>query len=205
MSKAVLLSIRPEWVEKIAQGEKTVEIRKTRPKLTLPVRCYIYCTLDKHLAFVQNAAGTNLIACMNAKTAISIGSFIGNGKVVGEFMCDRIDRMARIGFDGFRWPPKYCVCNNGVNVGPVDGVCEDACLSEDELEKYLLGNEGYAWHISDLLIYDQPRELEEFRRPCSNDLYCESCAMYSQNTSICGNGVLRLRRPPQSWCYVEGK
>lgn len=45
MSKAVLLSIRPEWCEKILSGEKTVEIRKTRPKLEPPFKCYIYCTL----------------------------------------------------------------------------------------------------------------------------------------------------------------
>ena len=45
MSKAVLLSIRPEWCEKILGGEKTVEIRKTRPKLEPPFKCYIYCTL----------------------------------------------------------------------------------------------------------------------------------------------------------------
>ena len=35
MSKAVMLSIRPKWMEKIASGEKTIEVRKTRPKLVL--------------------------------------------------------------------------------------------------------------------------------------------------------------------------
>ena len=44
MSKAVMLSIRPKWVEKIASGEKTIEVRKTRPKLETPFKCYIYCT-----------------------------------------------------------------------------------------------------------------------------------------------------------------
>ena len=42
--KAVLLSIRPEWCVKILNGEKTVEIRKNRPKLKPPFKCYIYCT-----------------------------------------------------------------------------------------------------------------------------------------------------------------
>lgn len=44
MSRAVLISIRPEWCEKIADGEKTIEVRKTRPKLETPFRCYIYRT-----------------------------------------------------------------------------------------------------------------------------------------------------------------
>lgn len=30
--KSVLISIQPKWVEKIANGEKTIEVRKTAPK-----------------------------------------------------------------------------------------------------------------------------------------------------------------------------
>lgn len=44
MSKAVMLSIRPKWCEKIASGEKTIEVRKTKPKLDTPFKCYIYET-----------------------------------------------------------------------------------------------------------------------------------------------------------------
>ena len=46
--KAVLISIRPEWCAKIASGEKTIEVRKTRPKLETPFKCYIYCTLPRY-------------------------------------------------------------------------------------------------------------------------------------------------------------
>ena len=42
MSKAVLISIRPKWCERIISGEKTIEVRKTRPKLEPPFKCYIY-------------------------------------------------------------------------------------------------------------------------------------------------------------------
>ena len=94
MSKAVLISIRPKWCEKIVNGKKTIEVRKTRPKLQTPFKCYIYCTRDKHLAFMQNQTGTNLIACMDVDAAIPVGGSIGNGKVIGEFICDRIDRLA---------------------------------------------------------------------------------------------------------------
>ncbi len=73
MSKAALISIRPKWVEKIANGEKTIEVRKTRPKLETPFKCYIYCTQDKHLAFMQNWTGTSLIACMDVDAAIPVG------------------------------------------------------------------------------------------------------------------------------------
>ena len=50
MSKAVLISIRPEWVRKILNGSKTVEIRKTAPKCGVPFKCYIYCTAGGKVA-----------------------------------------------------------------------------------------------------------------------------------------------------------
>ena len=82
MSKAVLISIRPKWVEKIANGEKTIEVRKTRPKLKTPFKCYIYCTLPKypHEDFIA--------------TDYPRPQFYGGGKVVGEFTCDRIYELA---------------------------------------------------------------------------------------------------------------
>ena len=48
MSKAVLISIRPKWCELIANGTKTVEVRKSRPKLHTPFKCYIYCTQPRY-------------------------------------------------------------------------------------------------------------------------------------------------------------
>lgn len=78
MSKAVLISIRPKWCEKIASGEKTIEVRKTRPKLNTPFRVYIYCTLPKY-------PHEDFIATDYPKP-----QFYGGGKVVGEFICDRI-------------------------------------------------------------------------------------------------------------------
>jgi predicted transcriptional regulator len=171
MSKAVLISIRPKWCEEIANGEKTIEVRKTKPKLETPFKCYIYCTLPKypHEDFIA--------------TDYPRPQFYGGGKVIGEFTCDRIYELAPL------------------NHAP-DDVEKQACLTREEIVNYLKGT-GYGWHISDLLIYDQPRELTAFRRLCPNDLCCETCAMYSNNGGICNNGALPLRRPPQSWCYVE--
>ena len=173
MSKAVLISIRPKWVEKIASGEKTIEVRKTRPKLDTPFKAYIYCTMpdakDPH----------NILELHGADGKIRKA----NGKVIGEFICDRIYELAPL------------------NHAP-DDVEKQACLTREEIVKYLKGT-GYGWHISDLRIYDQPRELTEFRRACPNSLYCESCAMYWENNGTCGNESLQIKRPPQSWCYVE--
>lgn len=83
-------------------------------------------------------------------------------------------------------------------------MCEAACLTYEELADYIgNGKTGHGWHISDLRIYDQPQELTAFRRACPNSWYCESCAMYWENNGTCGNESLYIKRPPQSWCYVE--
>lgn len=204
MSKAVMLSIRPKWVEKIASGEKTIEVRKTRPKLETPFKCYIYCTRDKHLAFMQNASGTNLIACMNAETAIPVGGFLGNGKVVGEFTCDQI-------IDAW-WdyvPDAITREVTGGNLEALDGTG----MTDEELFSYVgdsMRGHCYGWHISDLRIYDAPKKLGEFWRDCleyselsTNCWSCENVCGDGDETDCNTDGRLYLHRPPQSWCYVE--
>lgn len=176
MKKAVIISIRPKWCQMIASGEKTIEVRKNRPKLDTPFKCYIYCTRDKHLAFMQNQTGTNLIACMDVETAIPVGGSVGNGKIIGEFICDRISLIA---YDG----------------GELSSTTNAAffpatCLSQTEIIAYI-GDKGrcYGWHINGLRIYDTPRELGEFT---------------GLRDTRFGAEPYDIKRPPQSWCYVDG-
>lgn len=167
MSKAVMISIRPKWCEKICRGEKTIEVRKTRPKLETPFRVYIYCTLPKY-------PHEDFIATDYPKPQFYVG-----GKVIGEFICDRIYGLAPL------------------NHAP-DDVEQQACLTREEIVRYLKGV-GYGWHISDLKIYDRPKDLGEFERPYE----CDLCtAKWASECNAChGNG--KIKRPPQSWCYVE--
>lgn len=153
--------------------------KKAAPKLETPFKCYIYCTRDKHLAFMQNQTGTNLIACMDVDAAIPVGGAIGNGKVIGELTCDRIYELAPL------------------NHAP-DDVEQQSCLTREEIVNYLKGT-GYGWHISDLVIYDTPHDLGEFERPyecneCDEKWASECNTCYEKN---------KIKRPPQSWCYVE--
>lgn len=197
MSKAVLISIRPKWVEKIASGEKTIEVRKTRPKLETPFKCYIYCTRDKHLAFMQNQTGTNLIACMDVDAAIPVGGAIGNGKVIGKFTCDRIYKIDKDSTD-------FLFKAGGLSV--YKQAAEEKCglcvaMTDDELHGYLGHCQGYGWHISDLRIYDAPKELSEFKTLCRVDADCCACPYYNYTKMDCDGRV--IGRPPQSWCYVD--
>lgn len=181
--KAVLISIRPKWCQKIISGEKTIEVRKTRPKLNPPFKCYIYCTggrPDLNIPISQERLMRDYLETGSMK---SMNCPLGNGKVIGEFTCDRVYELAPL------------------NHAPDDAE-QQACLTREEIARYLKGI-GYGWHISNLKIYDTTRELDDFRRACKNDWWCESCAMYCVYNGTCGNASLQIRRPPQSWCYVE--
>ena len=176
MSKAVLISIHPRWCEKIASGEKTIEIRKTRPKLQPPFKCYIYCTMEH--PYISVSCGE--LDKLNYRTN-TVGRC--NGKVIGEFVCDTYVTDKTFGHDAL------------FNAA--------ACMNESYVVAYSAGSPIYGWHISNLKIYDTPRELGELRQACSNSFYCESCAMYRENDGTCGNESLQIKRAPQSWCYVE--
>lgn len=188
MSKAVLISIRPKWCEKIVNGNKTIEVRKTRPKMDTPFKCYIYCTLPKypHEDFIA--------------TNYPRPQFYGGGKVVGEFTCDRIDWITHIGYTGIPNLVETRICDAAtMRTSPVGGLLNAACLTPKMLNDYLAWGDGYGWHISDLRIYDAPRELSEFERHYE----CNECdAKWATECNACHEEG-KIKRAPQSWCYVE--
>lgn len=173
MSKAVMISIKPKWVELIASGEKTVEIRKSHPKIDVPFKCYIYCTKSNGWYGTQSkdnpAKRTNAV-----------------GKVVGEFVCDWIgDGAFMAGGAGSSSFPIY------------DG----PCLDLDDYMAYVgVGKEFFGWHISNLNMYDKPKELSDFMRACNHESDCFTCKYWKNNTYDCLN---RVQRAPQSYCFVE--
>lgn len=198
--KSVLISIRPQWCKLIEIGKKTIEVRKTRPKIETPFKCYIYCTLD------GGVKGDRLMIDGKVSKVVC-------GMVIGEFVCDNVEVL----FDTNGNPKNYMT-------GILPSILQKTALSYDEFGAYVGSradkNSIYGWHISDLKIYEKPRELSEFYKTCPDKYhYCEICkhgsiilppdeeeyAMYHGGNyenyeTICHN---RVTRPPQSWCYVE--
>lgn len=166
----------------------------------VPFKAYIYCTKGK----AQSRCG----------------------KVIGEFVCDRV----------YKWE-----CKNRLEILEsfpiwrasymlfVDDL-EKTCLTYDDLWDYGNGKPLYGWHISDLKIYDKPRELSEFwayneelhkRYDSDRDFCCyDDTNEYGESLTDCGdayNNILNcyrcweelsgwchhVTRPPQSWMYVE--
>ena len=178
MMKSVLIAIRPQWVEKIASGQKTIEVRKTAPK-EVPFKCYIYETKGQYVKFTHGA---------HTKYGY------GRGKVIGEFICDKVYSIKNRGSSFSVAGEKQSVTNE---------IARQSCLYYDDMVSYFGNKDGFGWHISDLKIYDKPRELSEFSRPCSYSGLCFSC----KRTSFKKDGNLlcntKITRPPQSWMYVE--
>ena len=176
--KSVLISICPQWCEKIARGKKTIEVRKTAPK-EVPFKAYIYETYDKKYD--------------------DIGICWGNGKrfehgckkVIGEFICDKVYNLVNA-FGGIMFADE--------NLNQLDPQLfrNMSCLTDEQTADYLGDKDGYGLHISDLKIYDKPKALSEFKTGCKGckerDTY--HCKFYCY-------GERPLTRPPQNYIYVE--
>lgn len=117
MSRAVLISIRPKWCEKIADGEKTVEVRKTRPKMNPPFKCYIYCTAGNLQYETQNG-----MFCRMS----------GGREVIGEFICDKIYEVAPLNHAPDDVEQQACLTRDEI-VQYLRGVCYGWHISELEI------------------------------------------------------------------------
>lgn len=194
--KSVLISIRPEWCYEIANGYKTVEVRKTCPKLDMPFKCYIYCT-NKYplIAFAERfdyrfgrfETEVSLIEGYGRKVADGLFDLF-NGHVIGEFTCDRVDTLVHCQSTEGVEPPRLCIRDEQFRYKPIESLLSASGLSLKELEDYLKGRIGYGWHISALEVYDTPKELSVFT---------------TLRRTKFGYEPNRIERAPQSWCYVE--
>lgn len=201
--KSILISIHPEWVDKIASGKKTIEVRKSAPK-EVPFKAYIYCTKDKpYLYRIDDDNNFELTNTLRPKTYEYVKDYNEqNGKVIGEFICDKVYLIKNQG-------DSFVVANE--EQGVTNEIARQSCLDYDDMVNYLGNKDGYGWHITALKIYDKPRELSEFISPSK----AKKCVDYCIN-GICSNlgyeelcGAIRhckykkLTRPPQSYMYIE--
>lgn len=184
MNKAVLISVRPEWCKLIAFGRKTVEVRKNKPKLSKPFKCFIYCTMPNPT---------------HQKDVVEIAGKCINGKVWAEFTCFNIESFTT----DYRQDEEQTM-----------RLSKKSCVSYEDLAEYEQNAHClFGWHISDLKIYDKPRSLNKFCRLdfqsmggtniCGN----AKCENYMPSYSWmqppeCAIEGCYLKRPPQSWCYV---
>lgn len=206
--KAVLMSIQPKWCELIASGKKTLEVRKTKPKLPVPFKVYIYCTKDKPYLQSRN----NMFFYLEDKDTIG-GHGPGlykrlNGTVIGEFVCNKVEYWQHYWKD---------------DVLHIDDMSALSCVDFFDLMKYANGGRLYGFRISNLKIYEYPKELSEFFsvdneavKRCKNRERIYNNPDFTNGAMLPGSYLCNdkvdwcvkckrkpITRPPQSWCYVE--
>lgn len=206
--KSVMISIQPRHLAKILSCEKRIEVRKLFPDIAPPFRCFLYCTLNGCNEFFREDLKGDVAAWNRGKWSER------KGKVVAEFICNK-KTFLEADIDAFGVRHLY-------NTAFIQRAM---CLTEDELFQYLYRgkgkkNTGWGLHISELVIYHTPMDIIDFYKPCISPefQYCPNCPVGGEYISeselealamdgecstewYCNN---RLRRPPQSWCYVEG-
>lgn len=210
--KKVLMSIHPKWCEKIFNGEKTIEVRKIAPKIDTPFEVLVYCTMPKerwsvgHQIFFNDTLYTLPTGELKIGDALELmadwpgkydaNNFL-NGKVIGSFICDRIDEIE----------PDLEYYSDGYDID--DDRLAETCLTREQLREYGKGVTLYGWHITEPKLFDKPKELSEFRVVCHRTIHCRACEYVEvvwHEDEQCF--YYECRRPsithqPRSFCYVE--
>ena len=175
--KAVLKSIKPYWLYLFLIGKKSIEIVKNFPTAEdWNKRVYFYCSKD--------LKSFNRIPQKDQEWMIKY-----LGKVACEMCCDGIDSYnynycthPEIGMD-------YDCGDNWWEIAETD--LEKACISYEEFKSYAWNRKVvYGWVINWGLKLPEPKEISEFR-----------FAEYKYGRIYLPPRT--IKRPPQSWCYVE--
>lgn len=216
--KSFLTSIHPKWCAKIFNFEKTLEIRRTAPKDWVdylsgktkkkpePMTGYIYCT--KGMPFVMACTDIDgkpfyptVEKCVyldeNTKASKHPELFL-NGYIVANFTLRKVEEILAL--------PTEIGCSYQTLTLPFKFLMKKSCVNSEGFNHYLKCKNGYAWHISDLEIFDEPKKLSEFytlkcnqkKEPCTiKDVFgVEECHRLCK---MCKS----LTKAPQSFCYVE--
>ena len=203
--KAVMKSVSPRICEKVANGNCTILVSKTAPKCGAPFKGYIYCTSAKPYLYKEANPPFELFLDSELYKGKGYDDRLFSSKVIGEFICDKVDKIIPLQHTYYNYIGLPIA--NVTEYGIWNDDLAQMCLKKKEIDNYGKGKMLYGWHISDLKIYDKPKELSEFYRPCSYSGICYSCNRFRPNgtpndkpNDFCDG---KITRPPQSWFYVE--
>lgn len=208
--KAVMKSVSPRICEKVANGDCTILVSKTAPKCEEPFKCYIYCTSAKPYLYREANPPFELFLDSELYKGKGYDDRLFSSKVIGEFICDKVDKIIPLQHTYYNYIGLPIA--NVTEYGIWNDDLAQMCLKKKEIDNYGKGKMLYGWHISDLKIYDKPKELNEFKTPpCEKSgKACGNCKwlvkINTPNVYECECYVedgRPITRPPQSYMYVE--
>ena len=178
MSKSILLSIKPKWVAKILNGDKSIEVRKKFPK-DFKGWVYIYCTKSQ---------------IKEAREYFTFEELPRLGKVVARFYCDKVEEF----YPFFHWCIEKETCLTRDEV--LDYL--DKHVGNPKRQ-----DKVYAIHISDLEIVDKELyEFKIYCNKLFSIWAgkCDRCRRlhidYEGYLNRCDR---KLRKAPQNFVYIE--
>lgn len=193
--KAILMSIQPKWCEKIFNGTKKIEVRKSRPKLETPFEVVVYCSKGQELWGNGEQIWKGIDENEDLETVFTLEPNLSrlNGKVIGSFVCDEVKE-----FTFSNYEAEYRINHADLSA---------TCLNYPDLIGYGKGKTLYGWHITEPKLYDTPKKLSEFRTPfdceAGRNMGCWLDCCKNHNFDCVRRVNNPLTRPPQSWRYVE--
>lgn len=201
--KAIILPCTPSECEKIVNGDMSILVRKKVPKESnLPIKIYIYCgkTYSENVLLIDKETKEAYFGDYRNGCCCDIDGyvdcFIADDNVIGEFICDKVDK----------YEPHVILCAyyevNGADVKENMRYNKGTCLSYEDMVKKSNGKPVYGVRISDLKIYDEPKEWSEFRACDGN---CNHCKHRIVNPNDVGDVRCEniVTRPPKNYIYVE--
>ena len=196
--KAIMISDKPKWCALTMNGKKHIEVRKNKALASAIQKLideygyaefYVYCSLAKHIK--------DYLQIENGKYVCSVPKDyekILNGKIKFKFRCYKVEEIklnlgARLFTKTFN----------------EEELLKNACLTTNEIEDYLFSNamQGYAIHISDLEIFDKPKEISEFYKVGANAYQKDIEQVYGERAKRYTDCFFQLTKAPQNFCYVE--
>jgi len=192
MKRALLISIHPEWAEKILNGKKTIEIRTWIPKDYVG---WVYVVITKGKPYLSYNLKLGNFGTLTEKELNSVWYNVKtfNGEVAFRFWYEKVERIY--------WTNDEISLPRTETNGVIK-FAQKTCLLVPELEKYLNGKVGYAWHIDSLEVFDKPKELREFIHYRRETIYCGmDCPPYTDWVEY------PVRKAPQkcAWVYIDEK
>ena len=208
--KSIMIAIKPKWCAAIMNGEKTIEVRKNKALANAIQKLidkygyaeiYVYCSKN---GIDRNGMSTELVdyrgcAIYNQFQLMPKGSKATsddeqprlNGKVIFKFRCNKVEEIKN-----------NLAMRFFTETSNEKEILDKSCLNGDQLFWYLAPQElkvkccGYAIHISDLEIFDKPKELSEFK-------HITHFRRYGSFRVDIEEQIVPLTKAPQNFCYIE--
>lgn len=200
--KVIMKTIKPKTCANIINLIQSILVIKSKREATAIQKLidaygfaeiYAYCSKSntQYLVGSKNKVCEIITKSANTRFSPSIDKYTGNGKVLFKFRCYKVEEIGMWNYSEYGTPTLM-----------ENSLCLYSCLNFLELKDYLKGKIGYAIHISDLEIFDRPRDVSEFhtniKKEPPEELLCPECGKPMEYYEY-----KYLTKAPQNFCYVE--